>query len=204
MLAERLRGEAGTNALALALPRGGVPVAFEVAMALDAELDVLPVRKIGVPSQKELAMGAVAPGGALYIERETMRAAQVPQAQFDEVLAHERAELTRREVLYRGDRAEVAVEARTVLLIDDGIATGATMKAAIMALRTRRPARIVAALPVAPAGTERQFADVADTFVCIDQPTLFFSVGQYYEDFEQVTDEEVRTLLQRAWRRERR
>jgi putative phosphoribosyl transferase len=202
MLADRLRGEADASALVLALPRGGVPVAFEVAMALGAELDVLPVRKIGVPAQKELAMGAVAAGGALHVAHDTMRAAHVSQAQFDEVLAHERAELTRREALYRGDRPQPAVEGRTVLLIDDGIATGATMKAAILALRTRHPARIVVGLPVAPSGVEAEFTGIVDAFICIAQPTLFFSVGQHYEDFGEVTDDEVRTLLQRAWSRE--
>ena len=201
MLAERLRDEADASALVLALPRGGVPVAFEVAMALGAELDVLPVRKIGVPGHKELAMGAIASGGALHVERDTMKAAQVSQAQFDEVLAQERAELGRREVLYRGNRPPARVEGRTVLLVDDGIATGATMKAAVRALRACRPARIVAALPVAPAGIEADFADTVDAFVCVAQPALFFSVGQHYEDFGETTDDDVRALLERAWNR---
>ncbi|MGN6652799.1 phosphoribosyltransferase [Trinickia sp.] len=202
MLADRLRGEADASALVLALPRGGVSVAFEVAMALGAELDVLPVRKIGVPGQKELAMGAIASGGALHIDRDTMRAVHISQAQFDGVLAQERAELTRREALYRGNRAPVRVEGRTVVLIDDGMATGATMKAAIESVRARQPARIVAALPVAPIGIETEFADIVDAFVCIAQPTLFFSVGQHYDDFREIADDEVRTLLQRAWCRE--
>lgn len=199
MLAERLRGEADASALVLALPRGGVPIAFEVALALGAELDVLPVRKIGVPGQKELAMGALASGGALHVEHDTMRAAHVSQARFDEVLAHERGELSRREALYRGDRSPARVEGRTVLLVDDGIATGATMRAAILALRARHPARIVAALPVAPAGIETEFDGTADAFVCIAQPVLFFSVGQHYEDFGEIADDEVRALLRRAW-----
>ena len=202
MLADRLRGEADASALVLALPRGGVSVAFEVAMALGAELDVLPVRKIGVPGQKELAMGAIASGGALHIDRDTMRAVHISQAQFDGGLAQERAELTRREALYRGNRAPVRVEGRTVVLIDDGMATGATMKAAIESVRARQPARIVAALPVAPIGIETEFADIVDAFVCIAQPTLFFSVGQHYDDFREIADDEVRTLLQRAWCRE--
>lgn len=199
MLAEHLRNEAGVNGVVLALPRGGVPVAFEVAMALHAELDVLPVRKIGVPDQKELAMGAIASGGALYVDHDTMRAAHVSQAQFDSVLAHERVELERRETLYRGHRPPASVEGRTVLLVDDGIATGATMRAAVLALRARRPARIVAAVPVAPEGIEADFADVVDAFVCPAQPALFFSVGQHYEDFGETTDDDVRDLLHRAW-----
>lgn len=201
MLAERLRDEADASALVLALPRGGVPVAFEVAIALGAELDVLPVRKIGVPGHKELAMGAIATGGALQVERDTLKAAQVSQAQFDAVLAQERAELGRREGLYRGNRPPARVEGRTVILVDDGIATGATMKAAVLAVRACRPARIVAALPVAPAGIEADFADTVDAFVCVAQPALFFSVGQHYEDFGETTDDEVRALLERAWNR---
>lgn len=199
ILAEHLRKEAGVGTIVLGLPRGGVPVAFEVAMALGAELDVLPVRKIGVPGHSELAMGAIASGGALYVEHDTMRAAHVTQPQFDEVLAKERAELARRESAYRGNRPPASVEGRTVLLVDDGIATGSTMKAAILALRARRPARIVAALPVAPAGIEVEFEDKVDAFVCVAQPELFFSVGQHYEDFGETTDDDVRALLQRAW-----
>lgn len=199
LLAERLRGHALPDALVLALPRGGVPVAFEVATAFGAELDVLPVRKIGVPGHKELAMGAIASGDALYVERETMQAAHVSQAQFDVVLAQERIELARRETLYRGNRPLPRIERRTVLLVDDGIATGATMKAAAAAVRAQRPARIVAALPVAPAGIEAEFTDIVDAFICVAQPTLFFSVGQHYEDFGETTDDDVRALLQRAW-----
>lgn len=199
MLAERLRGEAGSDVLVLALPRGGVPVAFEVAMALNAELDVLPVRKIGVPGQPELAMGAVASGEALYVDRETMQAIRVSQAQFDTVLAAERLELARRERLYRGNRPPVSVQGRTVVLVDDGIATGATLKAAVLALKAQHPRRIVAALPVAPVGIEAEFAGITDAFVCVAQPSPFFSVGQHYEDFGETTDDDVRTLLHRAW-----
>ncbi|MGG1943533.1 phosphoribosyltransferase [Trinickia sp. NRRL B-1857] len=199
ILAERLRKEAGAGTVVLGLPRGGVPVAFEVAMALGAELDVLPVRKIGVPGHSELAMGAIASGGALHVEHDTMQAAHVTQAQFDAVLARERIELARRESAYRGNRPPASVEGRTVLLVDDGIATGSTMKAAIRALRARRPARIVAALPVAPAGIEAEFEDMVDAFFCVAQPAPFFSVGQHYEDFGETTDEDVRALLQRAW-----
>ncbi|WP_206952245.1 phosphoribosyltransferase [Trinickia acidisoli] len=199
MLAERLRGEAGKRTLVLALPRGGVPVAFEVARVLGAELDVLPVRKIGVPGQRELAMGAIASGGALHIERDTMHAAQVSQAQFDTVLAQERVELARRETLYRGNRPPAQVEDRTVLVVDDGLATGATVKAAVLALHALHPARIVAAAPVAPAGIETGFTDIVNAFVCVAQPALFFSVGQHYDDFSETTDDDVRELLRRAW-----
>ena len=199
MLAERLRGEAGSDVLVLALPRGGVPVAFEVAMALNAELDVLPVRKIGVPGQPELAMGAIASGEALYVDRETIQAIRVSQAQFDTVLAAERLELARRERLYRGNRPPVSVQGRTVVLVDDGIATGATLKAAVLALKAQHPRRIVAALPVAPVGIEAEFAGITDAFVCVAQPSPFFSVGQHYEDFGETTDDDVRTLLHRAW-----
>ena len=145
MLTDRLRGQIDPGAVVLALPRGGVPVAFEIAQAFAAELDVLPVRKIGVPGHKELAMGAIASGNALHVERDTMDAMQVSQAQFDAVLAQERVELARRETLYRGDRPPVQIEGRTVVLVDDGIATGATMKAAVLALRGRNPARLIAA-----------------------------------------------------------
>ena len=199
VLAERLRGEAGLDLLVLVLPRGGVPVAFEVAMALGAELDVLPVRKIGVPGQPELAMGAIASGEALYVDRNTIQATRVSQAQFDAVLAAERLELARREKLYRGNRPPIRVEGRTIVLVDDGIATGATLKAAALALKAQHPKRIVAALPVAPVGIEREFAEIVDAFVCVAQPSLFFSVGQHYEDFGETTDDDVRALLRRAW-----
>ncbi|RDU99329.1 phosphoribosyltransferase [Trinickia dinghuensis] len=201
MLAQHLRHEAGSNTVVLALPRGGVPVGFEIAAILGAELDVLPVRKIGVPGQKELAMGAVASGGALHVEHDTMKASHVTQLRFDEVLEQERAELARREAAYRGDRPPAQVEGRTVLLVDDGMATGATMKAAVLALRARGPARILAALPVAPAGAETEFAGIVDGFVCVAQPAFFFSVGQHYDDFGETTDDDVRALLQRAWAR---
>jgi putative phosphoribosyl transferase len=198
MLAERLKDEAGPGIVVLALPRGGVPVAFELASALGAELDILPVRKLGVPGQPELAMGAIAPGGALFVDQDTMRAARVTQAQFDAVLAKEQSELTRREASYRRGRAAPEVKGRTAILVDDGIATGSTMQAAIKALRERGPARVIVAVPVAPIGAEADFAEVVDEFVCIAQPALFFSVGQHYENFGQTTDEEVRDLLARA------
>ncbi len=198
MLAERLKDKKGPGIVVLALPRGGVPVAFELASALNAELDVLPVRKLGVPGQPELAMGAIAPDGALFVDKDTMRAAGVTQAQFDAVRAEEQLELTRREASYRGKRATPEMKGRTAILVDDGIATGSTMQAAIKALHKREPARIIIAVPVAPIGAETGFAEIVDEFVCIAQPALFFSVGQHYADFNQTTDEEVRELLART------
>ena len=198
MLAERLKDKAGPGTIVLALPRGGVPVAFELASALHAELDILPVRKLGVPGQPELAMGAIAPGGALFVEQDMMRASGVTQAQFEAVLAEEQSELIRRETAYRGARAASEVKGRTAILVDDGIATGSTMQAAVKALRKRGPARIIVAVPVAPVGAEADFAEIVDKFVSIAQPTLFYSVGQHYENFGQTTDEEVRDLLART------
>jgi putative phosphoribosyl transferase len=196
VLAGHLQGEArGPNTVVLALPRGGVPVGYEVARALGAELDVLLVRKLGVPGQRELAMGAIATGGALYVDRETMRIAHVSQEQFDAVHAEELLELARRETLYRGARAPAEVEGRTAILVDDGMATGSSMQAAVRALRERSPARIVIALPVAPLGSEADFSDLVDAFVCVAMPSLFFSVGQHYADFGETSDDEVRDLL---------
>lgn len=197
-LAALLRSEVrAAGAVVLALPRGGVPVGFEVAVALDAELDVLPVRKLGVPGERELAMGAIAAGGALYVEHGTMRITGVTQAQFDAVLAEEQLELGRRAALYRGDSPPVNVEGRITIVVDDGMATGASMHAAVRALRKQQPARVVIGLPVAPLGAEADFRSIADAFICVTSPPNFYSVSQYYEDFSETTDEEVRELLVR-------
>jgi putative phosphoribosyl transferase len=198
MLAEQLKNLAGPGTVVLALPRGGVPVGFELAIALDAQFDVLPVRKLGVPGQPELAMGAIAPGGALFVDNDTVSMTRVTQAQFDAVLADEQAELARREKSYRGDHAPIDVTGRTAILVDDGIATGSTMQAAVIALRERRPARMIVAVPVAPSGVETSFEGIVDDFVCVAQPMLFISVGQHYENFDQTTDKEVRDLIERA------
>lgn len=198
MLADRLKGNTAHDAVVLALPRGGVPVGAEIARALGLELDVMPVRKLGVPGQPELAMGAIAPGGAQFVDRQIMHSAHVSQAAFEKVLAEEQAELARRETRYRDHRPPASVEGRTVILVDDGMATGATMRAALSALRQRNPAHVIVALPVAPPGAESDLTDLADEFVCIAQPALFFSVGQHYDEFDQTSDEEVRRLLGNA------
>jgi putative phosphoribosyl transferase len=199
ILAAHLRNEgADAGAVVLALPRGGVPVGFEVATALGSELDVLPVRKLGVPGERELAMGAIAAGGAMYVDHGTMHIARVTQAQFEAVHAEEQIELARRATLYRGENAPVQVEGRVAIVVDDGMATGASMQAAVRALRKQHPARVIVGLPVAPLGAEVDFSGIVDAFVCVANPPNFFSVGQYYEDFGETTDDEVRELLARA------
>jgi putative phosphoribosyl transferase len=179
----------------LALPRGGVPVAFEVANALIAPLDVLVVRKLGLPTQPELAMGAIASGDAFYLDQRIVDYADVSKSTLDDVIARERIELERRERLYRGSQASLDVRGRVVIVVDDGMATGATMRAAAMSLRNAQPARIVAALPVAPLDSEARVQDVVDEFVCVMRPHHYFGVGQFYVDFTQTSDEEVRALL---------
>jgi putative phosphoribosyl transferase len=183
------------DVIVLALPRGGVPVGFEVAAALHAPLDVLLVRKLGVPWQTELAMGAIASGGALYVDRRLMHEAGVTEAQFEHVLTDAQDELARRETLYREQRPALSVEGQIAIVVDDGMATGATLLAALRALRSRSPARIIVALPVAPADGELRLGGAADEFVCALTPRVFFSVGQFYQDFGETTDDDVRGLL---------
>ena len=182
----------------LALPRGGVPVAYEVARALDAPLDVFVVRKLGLPGQEELAMGAVATGGVRVLNEQLVRALRIPDDVIEAVTASERAELERRERLYRGDRPPLDVRGRTVILVDDGLATGATMQAAIQALRPQQPARIVVAVPTAAWETCEALKVQADEVVCAVTPDPFYAVGMWYEDFSQTTDDEVRALLARS------
>ncbi|VWL97306.1 phosphoribosyltransferase [Burkholderia lata] len=186
------------NVVVLALPRGGVPVAYPVACALRAPLDVLVVRKLGVPYDPELAMGAIATGGAIHLQRSVLRSMNVSGEQLADVIARETAELHRREALYRGAAPPLPVEGRIAIVVDDGVATGASMRVALQALRERHPARIVAAAPVAPAGTRHVFDDLADAFVTVSLPLPFFGISQFYARFEQTSDDEVRALLDAA------
>jgi putative phosphoribosyl transferase len=196
VLAERLREYAdGDDVVVLALPRGGVPVAHEVAKALQAPLSVFVARKLGVPGYPELAMGAIASGGSVVLDEGLVGRLGVSRQQLQQVVTDEAGEVARREELYRGGRELPDLEGKTVILVDDGLATGATMRAAALALRELNPAKIVVAVPVAAEETCRQFEDVVDHVVCAVTPRPFYAVGQWYEDFDQTTDEDVRDLL---------
>jgi putative phosphoribosyl transferase len=198
-LAERLRQYTDrSDVLVLALPRGGVPVAFEVASALHAPMDVFLVRKLGVPGQEEYAMGAVATGGVRVVNLEVVRSLGLSEAAVERVAANEIVELTRRERLYRGDRPEPDPRGRTVILIDDGLATGSTMTAAVRALKAQGPAKIVVAVPVAARGSCEALEHEADEVVCAATPEPFRAVGLWYRNFGQTTDGEVRALLARS------
>lgn len=188
----------------LGLPRGGVPVAAEVADRLGAPLDVFVVRKLGVPGHEELAMGAIASGGARVLNDEIVARLDISASVVEAVTRQEQAELERRERLYRGDRGPVAVRERIVMLVDDGLATGASMRAAVTALRAREPAYLVVAVPVGAPETCAAFDAIADEVVCAVTPSRFVAVGLWYDDFGQTTDEEVRDLLDRAAARTRR
>jgi putative phosphoribosyl transferase len=204
VLAEHMTGYAGrSDLLVLALPRGGVPVAYELAEALEAPLDLVIVRKLGVPGQEELAMGAIASGGAMVINRDVVAAIGISEEGINSVVARERRELERRERAYRGDRPPPRIEGRTVILVDDGLATGSTMLAAVSALRGLRPSQIVVAVPVAPPETCEAFRGEVDAIICAATPRMFRGVGAWYLDFEQTSDEEVHELLEAAWARER-
>ncbi len=186
------------DVLVLALPRGGVPVAYEVARALRAPLDVLVVRKLGVPGHEELAMGAIASGGDCVLNDDVVQALRIPRRVIQAVVERELGELERRERAYRGDRPAPEVRGRTVILVDDGLATGSTMRAAVTALRRLGPARLVVAVPTAAPSTCEEFRHEADECVCEITPDPFYAVGLWYEDFSQTTDDEVRDLLERA------
>jgi predicted phosphoribosyltransferase len=199
LLAEKLSGYAGRRDLiVLALPRGGVPVAFEVAKALGAPLDVFVVRKLGLPGHEELAMGAIASGGVVVLNDEVIRALHVSDHTIQAITKRERAELHRREKAYRDDRPPPRVRGRIVILVDDGLATGSTMRAAVAALRRLGPERIVVAVPTGAPSICEQLGCEADECIADITPEPFYAVGLWYQDFSQTTDEEVRELLDQA------
>ena len=198
-LARKLSAYANpSDVVVLALPRGGVPVAYEVALALNAPLDIFIVRKLGVPGHEELAMGAIATGGARIINQDIVRTFNIPQGLVEAVVKQELKELERRERAYRGDRPMREIRDRTVILIDDGLATGASMHAAIMGLRAKDPARIVVAVPTAARETCEAFKNKVDEIICATTPEPFYGVSRWYEDFSQTTDKEVQMLLEQA------
>jgi putative phosphoribosyl transferase len=199
MLAETLHEYANRDdVVVLALPRGGVPVGFEVAKALNAPLDVFVVRKLGLPGQEELAMGAIASGGARVLNRDLMRALAIPDEVVEQVAQEEQRELERREREYRDGRPPVDVRGKTAILVDDGLATGSSMRVAVLALKQKQPAQIVVAVPVAPRDSCAELESVADKVICAVTHEPFWGVGQWYADFSQTSDEEVRDLLRRA------
>ncbi|MHC8287499.1 phosphoribosyltransferase [Pseudomonas sp. XS1P51] len=190
------------DVIVLALPRGGVPVAYEVATALEVRLDLMLVRKLGVPSHQEFAMGAIASGGIQILNEDALRVHPIDQATFDAVVARETRELLRREQVYRATRAPVQLKDQRVILIDDGLATGASMMAAIHAVRVQAPSRIAVAVPVAPLETAEALRSEVDELVCPLMPEWLMSIGHWYMDFSQTSDDEVIGLLRRAWQRE--
>ena len=197
-LAARLEHLRGDDLVVLGLPRGGVPVALEVAGALDAPLDVIVVRKLGVPFQPELGMGAIGEGGVRVLNAEVIRLAGVSSEELAAVEQRERAELERRARRFRGDRLPVSLKGKTVVIVDDGIATGSTARAACQVARAHGAARVILAVPVAPPDWTDRLAGDADEFVCVDTPEPFFGVGQFYADFSQTTDDEVIACLERG------
>lgn len=186
------------DVLVLGIPRGGVPVALEVAKRLFAPLDVFLLRKLGVPGHEELAFGAIASGGVRLLDQEVTGALHIPDEAIESVTTAEMKELKRRERIYRGARPALNVRGKTVIVVDDGIATGSSIRAGIQALRQLQPARIVVAAPVAPIRTCNQLRSEADEVVCVLTPQSFYAIGQFYEDFSQVSDEEVLALLDQA------
>ena len=185
------------NTVILALPRGGVPVAYEIGKELGLPVDIFVVRKLGVPGHEELAMGAIASGGVRHINRDVVDQLRIDSETIDAASRREQKEIERRERLYRSQRPSVDVRNKTVILVDDGLATGSTMRAAIAALRQHRPARIVVAVPAAAPQTCLELADEVDEIICAATPEPFYAVGQSYQEFSQTTDDEVRELLAR-------
>lgn len=198
-LARRLRAYAERkDAIVLGIPRGGVPVAFEVATELSLPLDVFVLRKLGVPGHEELAFGAIASGGARVLDREITEVLGISEAEIERVTANERNELMRRELAYRGGRPPLNIKGLTVIVVDDGIATGSSLRAGIRALRQLKPGKIVIGAPVAPLGTFNRLKSEADDVVCVEVSESFFAIGQFYEDFSQVSDREVIELLKKS------
>lgn len=200
VLANKLESYTGRDdVVVLALPRGVVPVAVEVARALGAELDLMIVRKLGTPGQEELAMGAVASGQVRVMNRSVVESLGVSPDMIEAQARREQREVRRRELAYRGDRPPVDLEGKCVLLVDDGVATGASIRAAIQAVRSKHPASVIVAIPVAPADTLSLLREEADEVVCLVTPEPFLAIGQWYYDFTQVEDDEVQETLQKHW-----
>ncbi len=198
-LAEKLKDYKGKpDVIVLALPRGGVPVGYEVAKMLSVPLDVLIVRKLGVPGQEELAMGAVASGGEAVFNKDVIAMLQIKKSDIEAVIEAERVELKRRELAYRGAHPFPKLENKTIILVDDGIATGATMRAAIQSLKKQNPAKLIVATPVGETQVCQQMASMVDEVICLLTPEFFSSVGQWYQAFPQTTDKEVSTCLLKA------
>jgi len=197
-LAERLIKYAGTTVIVFGLPRGGVPVAAEVARMLKMPLDVFMVRKLGLPGNEELALGAISAGGVRILNQDVIEMFDVPEPVIDQVTQKERRRLDDRQRVYRGERAFPDVEGKTVILVDDGLATGASMMAAVESVRHLKPGRIVVAVPVAPPSACKELAVRVDEIICLYTPPMFEAVGAWYEDFSQISDDEVRELIQRG------
>jgi putative phosphoribosyl transferase len=186
------------DVLVLGLARGGVPVAYEVAQALEVPLDVFAVRKLGVPGQEELAMGAIASGGLRVLNEDVVGALALEPHEIERAAERETTELERRERTYRRDRPQRSLAGKTILLVDDGLATGSSMEVAVQAVRSHDPAEIVVAIPVGPPGTCERMRNVADAVICLEEPGGFFAVGQFYDDFRQTSDDEIIALLEEA------
>lgn len=199
LLAELLKPHTNqANAIVLALPRGGVPVGYEIARQLHLPLDVFLVRKLGVPGQPELAMGAIASGGIQVLNDDVIRSRSISPETIAQVAMHESRELDRREQLYRNGKSALQFFGKTIILVDDGLATGASMRAAITAIRPQKPNQIIVAVPVADQQTYDDFRQMVDQIVCVSIPSPFYGVGMWYDEFSQTTDEEVKQLLNKA------